>query len=233
MSRLSICACPGLALIIFFLTSVPATAYKWPGQEASLGGAISAEVIGQRCPGVLSASEVGELDAYIVKVASELAKQEETKKKDSGHRPFSYEEFRNNLTGDYEKKLSDPKNCNADAAEEAQDMLQRVRKAMTGGQPLLSADDRPKYSAVIMAKLTGEKCEGALTALELAELELYCAKYLLWMAKNATDEDARYTMQKFREGENQIASGWGSGNCNAEAVSEAKDVVARVRAAEK
>ena len=75
--------------------------------------------------------------------------------------------------------------------------------------------------------------EGALTALELAQLELYRAKYLMRLAENATDEDARYTMQKFREGENQIASGWASGNCNAEAVSKAKDVVARVRAGEK
>jgi hypothetical protein len=233
MLRMLACARPGLALIIFFFTSVPAAAYKWPGQEASLGGAISAEVIGQRCPGVLSASEVEELDAYIVKVTSELAKQEETNKKDSAHRPFSYEEFRKNLTEDYERKLSDPKNCKADATEEAQDMLQRVRKAMTSGQLLLSEDDRPKYSAVIIAKLTGEKCEGALTALELAELELYRAKYLMRLANNATDEDARYTMQKFREGENQIASGWGSGDCNAEAISKAKGVVAQVRAGEK
>jgi len=54
-------------------TAPPAAAYKWPGDTAGRASAISAKVIGQHCAGLLSASDIGEVDAYPAKAASELA----------------------------------------------------------------------------------------------------------------------------------------------------------------
>jgi hypothetical protein len=211
-------------------------AYKWPGDDAGPGGAVAAKVIGLQCPDVLSASDIGELDAYLAKAASEWAKRAETQKK-SGDRSPSLDTIIRGLTETYTKKYRDPKACDADATEAARDMLQRVRRAMAAGMPLYpdgaDPDRKPDTGEAITAKVTGEKCLGALTALELAELELYVAKYWVWFAKNATDADARLNMQVLKSAENKIASGFRSAkDCTAEAVERAKDVAARAHKAE-
>src|SRR5215831_13167746 len=47
----------GLMAALCGATVAPAAAYKWPGDTAGLASAISAKVIGQRCAGLLSASD--------------------------------------------------------------------------------------------------------------------------------------------------------------------------------
>jgi hypothetical protein len=130
----------GVILLFCFGAGSPVMAYKWPGDTESPGGAISAKVIGQYCSGVLSPSEIAELDAYLAKAASELAQKEEAKK-GSGFSSQSFETFSKALTKDYETKYRDPKACDAGATEEARDMLQRVRKAMAAGTPLFARED--------------------------------------------------------------------------------------------
>jgi hypothetical protein len=228
MSNRAVSVCLGVILTLSQLSAPPAMAYKFPGEGPSPAGAIAAKAIGQQCPGILSPAEIEELDAYLAKDASETARIEAEKRKDPAYRPFPNEEFRKNLTEDYEKKYRDPRNCDADAAEEARDMLQRVRKAMASGMPLYPADSKPDVGEATIAKVTAEKCPGAMTALELAELELYLAKYWVSFAKTATDADALATMQQFKKAGNDIASGWKSADCSAEAVAKAKSVAARM-----
>jgi transposase len=121
----------------------PATAYKWPGTGANPGAAIAAKVIGEQCPGVLSASEISELDAYLSKWEADVKQLDEAEKsRDSTYQPFPIEKFpklRKALGDEYTKKYRDPKNCNADAVEEARDTLQRVKQEMASGKPLYSA----------------------------------------------------------------------------------------------
>jgi hypothetical protein len=111
-----------MATIILSLSAaVPALAYKWRGDPPPEGGAIAAKVIGKHCSGVLTASEIDEIEAYLVEVARDNANE---RPDDNG---FS-EIFARRFTASMEKKYSDHAACNADAAEAAQDVLQKIRK---------------------------------------------------------------------------------------------------------
>jgi hypothetical protein len=225
----------GLMLVLCGSFAVPAMSYKWPGDGAGPGGAVAAKVIGLQCLAVLSASELGEFDAYLAKFADELAKKTEAQK-DSTYRTPSLETLIKAWTETYTKKYSDPQACDADAAEEACDMLQRVRKAMATGKPLYpdanDPDRKPDVGEAITAKVTGEKCRGTLTALELAELELFVARTWVWWGRNATDADARSTIETYKSAESAIAGGWRAKDCTAAAIEKAKKVAALVRKAE-
>jgi hypothetical protein len=119
-----------LAFMLWGPILTPATAYKWPGDGASVGSALSAKIIGQQCQGLLSASEIVELDAFLAKAASEWIA-------DASSPSISFERFVSGLSAEYVAKYRDPKACDAEAIEEPQDTLQRVRKAMATGKPVL------------------------------------------------------------------------------------------------
>ncbi len=225
----------GLVLVLSGFVAEPASAYKWPGEDAGLGSAIAAKVIGQQCVGLLSASDMREIDAYLAKSASELANKPDARKYSVNGAPF-YETLTQRLTETYTKKYSDPAACDADAFEEAQDTLQKVRKAMAAGKPLYpdenDPDRKPDVGEAITAKVTGEKCQGALTVLELAELELYVARAWVWWAKNAIEADARSTIEIYKSAEKTIASGWKPKDCTEAAVGKAKKVASLVGKAE-
>jgi hypothetical protein len=224
-----------LMLVLCGSFAAPASAYKWPGDNASLGSAIAAKVIGQRCAGVLSASDIGEIDAYLAKAASELAKKPDARKYSVDDTPF-HETLMRRLTETYTTKYRDPRACDSDAAEEAQDTLQKVRKVMAAGKPLYpdenDPDRKPDVGEAITAKVTGEKCRGVLTILELAELELYVAKEWVWWAKNAIEADARSAIEGYKSAENAIASGWTPKDCTEAAVGKARRIAALVNKAE-
>jgi hypothetical protein len=104
---------------------------------------------------------------------------------------------------------------------------------MASGMPLYAGDAdpnrKPDYGEAMLAKVTGEKCRGTLTALELAELELYLAKSRVQFAKSATDGDALLTMERYKSLESDISSGFrGPKDCNAQATGNAKDIAAKV-----
>ena len=121
-----------------------ALAYVYEGQGASPGGVIAAKAIGKYCSGSLSASEIGELDAYLAKAAKEWLEGEEAKKqKNKDYQPLSFEKkFVDPVTDVFAKKYSDPKNCGAGATEAARDMVQRVRGVMASGAPALIGDSK-------------------------------------------------------------------------------------------
>ena len=221
----------GLILVLSGFVAAPASAYKWPGENAGLGSAVAAKVIGQQCAGLLSASDIRELDAYLAKSASELAKKPDAMKYSVNGAPF-HETLMQRLTETYTKKYSDPKACDADAFEEAQDTLQKVRKAMATGKPLYpdenDPDRKPDVGEAITAKVTGEKCQGALTVLELAEVELYVAREWVWWAKHASEADARSTIELYKSAEKSIANGWSQRDCTEAAIGKAKKVAALV-----
>jgi hypothetical protein len=228
----AVCARLGVILFFCFGADSPVMADKWPGDTPSPGGAISAKVVGQYCSGVLSPSEIAELDAYLAKAASELAQKEEAKE-GSGFSSQSFEKFSKALAEDYGTKYRDPKACNAGASEDARDMLQRVRKAMAAGTPLFAGEDdpnrKPDSGQVILAKVTGEKCRGTLTALELAELELYLAKSWVQFAKSATDADTLATMEAYKSYGRDIENDFKvPQDCNAKSIGYSKYIAAQV-----
>jgi hypothetical protein len=176
-----------------------------------------------------------EIDAYLEKSADELARKPDARKYAVNGVPF-HETVTQRLTETYTKKYSDPAACDADAFEEAQDTLQKVRKAMASGKPLhpdeADPDRRPDVGEAITAKVTGEKCQGVLTLLERTELELYVAKTWVWWAKNAIEVDARSTIETFKSAEKAISGGWKQKDCTEAAIAKAKRVALLVSKAE-
>jgi len=97
----------------------------------------------------------------------------------------------------YAKKYADPTTCDTDTAEEAQDTLRKVRNAMRSDKPLFPDDNdpdrKPDVDEAITAKVTGEKCHGVLTLLEVAQIELYLVRQWVWWAGHALERDAPST----------------------------------------
>jgi hypothetical protein len=118
----------GLGLMLCGPLVASAMAYKWPGDAASLGSAVAAKVIGFECKGVLTAAELGELDAYLTKAADELA-QRQTQMGDDGYRSPAPAAIVQVLTEAYTTKYRDPRACDAGATEQARDTLDKVRKS--------------------------------------------------------------------------------------------------------
>lgn len=196
------------------------------GASASIGGAISAKSIGRHCSGVLAPSEIAELDTYLAKASKEWEARRVNKK------GLSFDEIASALAQTYESKYRDLKTCDADATEEARDSLQRIRKAMASGKPLFAdpADPKRRPDVVDMLRATtvGEKCEGALTAREWADLELALGRYWVHVAKTTNERDARATFVFLKAAEKNTAAGWTAKDCTGEAVKDAKTVAARV-----
>ena len=89
----------------------------------------------------------------------------------------------------------------------------------------------------IIAKVTGEKCPGTLTELELAELQLVIAKFFVQFGRSATNEDTLVMMQNYQSIERDLANGFGGWfdsrkGCTGEAMRRAKEVAARAHKAE-
>jgi len=225
----------GLIAALCGATSLPAAADKWSGDTAGLGSTTSAKVIGRHCAGILSASDIREIDAYLARAASELARKTAAELSGVDGVPF-HELLMRQLAETYAKKYADPTACDANAAEEAQDTLRKVRKAMGSGKPLFPDDNdpdrQPDVGEAIAAKVTGEKCLGVLSLLELAEIELYLARQWIWWAKNALERDARSAIDGYKATEQAIARGWSPQDCTAAAVGKAKKVAALVRRSE-
>jgi hypothetical protein len=222
----------GLLAAITGATATPTAAYKWPGDSAGLGSALSAKVIGQHCAGLLSASDIREIDAYLAKAVRELAASPEAQKSRVDGVPI-HELLMRRLEGTYARKYADPTACDGDAAEEVQDTLRRVRKAMGSGKPLFGddadPDRKPDIGEAITAKVTGEQCQGVLTLLELTEIELYLVRQRVWWAKYAAERDARVAIDGTKSAEQALARGWSSQDCTEAAAGKAKRVAALVR----
>ena len=236
MIKASLLARIGLMGAFYGATLAPAAAYKWPGEAASLASAISAKVIGQHCAGLLSASDIREIDAYLAKAARELEAKKPAAQTSSVDGVPSHEVLMRDLAQWYAKKYADPTTCDADAAEEAQDTLRKVRKAMASGKPLYpdenDPDRKPDVGEAITAKVTGEKCRGVLTVLELAEIELYVVRHWVWWARHSVERDARTAIEGYKAAERAIAGGWSPKDCTEAAVGRAKRVAALVRRSE-
>jgi hypothetical protein len=111
--------------------------------------------------------------------------------------------------------------------------LRKVRNAMRSGKPLFpdanDPDRRPDVDELITAKVTGEKCHGVLTLLELAEIELYLARQRVWWARHALARNARSAIDGTKAAEQAIASEWSPKDCTEASAGKAKRVAALVR----
>jgi hypothetical protein len=116
-----------MSIVVWGALLAPAMANKWPPGEVVPGKVVWAKVVGEECAGVLTASEIAELDAYLAKAAAEW-----------GGNPvnagISFKKLMADLSTD--NAADYPKDCAADAAE-ARDILLGVRRAMASGKPLL------------------------------------------------------------------------------------------------
>jgi hypothetical protein len=212
-----------------FLAAAPAAGYKFPGDAPSPGGALAAAAIGKLCPGTLAPAEIEELNAYLARDAAEQQKiDEERKTKDPAYKPFPSEYFRKLLFQDYEKKYSDAANCTADAAEEAGDMLRRVRKTMASAAPLHPSGGEPGIGEVVIAKVTAAKCPGVLEAPAIEQLGQFIARYWERFAQSATKEDTADTQQHIARAEADMTAGWKDADCKGQAITRARDIAGRL-----
>lgn len=221
----------GLALAALTVMTGGAGAYTFPGTEPSFGSAVAAKVIGQHCTGMLTASQATEIDAYIAKSSSEMVRHND-RRGDRSYNTPSPDELMKSLTGAYTAKYRDAANCNPGALEEVRDTLAKVRVSMANGGPAFPIETDPGYKphagAAISAKVTGEKCTGALTGLELAQLEYFIARSWLHRAQTVADSDSRYEMKLLKAAEKDMSNGWRPDDCTSQAATTAKAVAAAV-----
>jgi len=212
--------------------SAPAHAYKFPGDGAPLGGVVATKVIAQSCAGTLTAPEIAELDAFIGKAAAAMDTKDAADEKGRGYKTLNSGELIKALTETYTAKYRDPANCNAGSTEEARDMLERVRKVMAAGGPAFPDEADPAYKphagAAISAKVTGEKCPGTLTSLQLAELEYFVARSYLRRARTASDSDSEYEKRILKAAEKDMANGWRAIDCTPYAIAKAQAIAGHV-----
>lgn len=204
-----------LTALLCLPLALPASAKSsWPGDTPSIGGAIAAKVIGQQCEDVLAAAEIGELDAFLARALREFAHRPgidtaETKKFDERFVPM--------LTEDYTKKYRNPAACDAAAAEEARDMLRRVRVTMVSNRSIFpdptDPNRVPDIGEAISAKVTAEKCAGFLSALQQAQVERHIARIWVELAESQTDADARSIIAQLKSVEADVATGWHPADC--------------------
>jgi hypothetical protein len=222
-----------LTLTLAVATSLPnlSEAYKFPGDDPSLGSAVATKIIGQFCSGTLSQSESAEINAYIDKATTEWSKNEE-RKKNQGYSSLSAQEIVRILTQTYSDKYKSTSACDDDAAEEARDTLGKVRNIMAAGGPTYPDESDPTYrpnvGAAITAKVTGEKCKGTLTALQLAQLQYFIARTWLSLAKTQPDSEVLHEMDLFNTAERNIGNGWRSTDCTPGATTKAKNIATHV-----
>lgn len=220
------------ALAAALLSAPPAHAYKFPGEEATIGSALAAKVIGQHCANYLTAPEATEIDAYIAKASVEMDKKDAVDEKGRGYKTLSSGELVKALTQTYATKYRDPANCNVDSKEEARDTLEKVRKSMAAGGPTFPDEADPAYKphtgAAISAKVTGEKCAGTLTGLQLAELDYFIARGFLRRARTSSDGDSEYEKKMLMAAEKDMSNGWRAIDCTPYAVGKAKAIAGHV-----
>lgn len=217
------------ALLCFPLALPASAASSWPGDTPSIGGAIAAKVIGQQCEGVLAPAEIGELDAFLSRALHEFAHRPgidtaETKKFDDRFVPM--------LTEDYTIKYRDPAACDAAAADEARDMLRRVRVTMVSNRTIFPDPNDPNrvpdIGEAISAKVTAEKCVGTLSALQEAQVDLHIARIWVDLAESQTDADARAIIANYKFAQAATANGWHAADCTPTARDKAQTTSALI-----
>lgn len=124
-----------LAVLSLPLATSASAASTWPGEAPSIGGAIAARTIAEKCDGFLSAAEMEEIAAYQAKATDEFARRPADAEIDP---PALIEHVVRTLTAAYSAKYANPAACDGAAAEEARDMLARIRKVMAGGKSVLA-----------------------------------------------------------------------------------------------
>ncbi|MEQ1695046.1 MAG: hypothetical protein ABL901_04320 [Hyphomicrobiaceae bacterium] len=220
-----------LAILVATALSHSAMAYKFPGDDPAIGGAVAAKIIGQFCSGTLSETESKEIDAYLAKASIEWTKNEE-RQKNKGYSSPSAQDLIRMLSETYSNKYKSPSACDDGAKEEARDILEKVRKVMAAGGPTYPDETDPTYrphvGAAISAKVTGEKCKGTITALERAGLEFFVARSWLLRARSASDIDAQHEMDLLKSAERDMSNGWRTADCTPQAITKAKSVAAHI-----
>lgn len=223
-----------LALLCLPLALPASAASSWPGNTPSIGGAIAAKVIGQQCEGVLAPAEIGELDLFLSRALHEFAHRPGTNTADT--QKFD-DRFVPMLTETYTNQYRNPAACDAAAADEARDMLRRVRVTMVSSRTIFPDPNDPNrvpdIGEAIAAKVTAEKCAGTLSALQEAQVELHIARFWLSLANSQTDADTRTIIANYKSAQTAMANGWRAADCTAEARSKATGTVALIAKADR
>lgn len=109
-----------LGLSVFAAFGASANTERWPGTNASIGGAIAARIIAVKCSGPLTPAEINELDTYIDERQTAFMTASKANQR-LGETLFPQ------LARDYNKSYSTPEACDFAARDMVRDMLARVR----------------------------------------------------------------------------------------------------------
>lgn len=111
-----------LALSLATSGAATASAERWPGTTASIGGAIAARIIAVKCAGPLTPAEIVELDTYIDERQTAFMSESKANQR-MGASVFPL------LARDYDRSYANRDACTVEARDMAKDMLVRVRSA--------------------------------------------------------------------------------------------------------
>lgn len=109
-----------LGLSLFAVTGASANTERWPGTNASIGGAIAARIIAVKCSGPLTPAEIAELDTFIDERQTAFMTASKANQR-LGETLFPQ------LARDYNQNYSNREACDFAARDMARDMLARVR----------------------------------------------------------------------------------------------------------
>jgi hypothetical protein len=114
-----------LALAFSSAFGLSAQAERWPGNKASIGGAIAARVIAIKCsrpalPSTLTQAEIAELDAYIDERQTSFMMESKANQR-FGESVFPI------LAREYDRLYKSPDACDTASRDMVKDMLARVR----------------------------------------------------------------------------------------------------------
>lgn len=113
-------ACLMLAIGAFAASPSHASAERWPGTSASIGGAIAARVIAVKCTGNMTSQEIAELDTYIDEHQTAFMSE------NAANQRLAEAAFPR-IARNYDHMYSRPESCTEAARAMARDMLTRVR----------------------------------------------------------------------------------------------------------
>jgi hypothetical protein len=114
-----------LALAFSSAFGLSAQAERWPGDKASIGGAIAARIVAIKCnrpalPSTLTQAEIAELDAYIDERQTSFMLESKANQR------FGVQVFPT-LAREYDRLYKSPDACDAASRDMVKDMLARVR----------------------------------------------------------------------------------------------------------
>jgi hypothetical protein len=179
---------------------------------------------------LLPPDDVQKTVAYYSRLAAE---QQAAKDKTGTYPPLAWATMQRGVAGAFNRTFRRSKRCDAGTLEFARDMAKRVRTARSAAA-WLALFGRPlgrhgRFGDLIVGRVIGRKCAGALSAEEAGELQAYIERTLAEFARGAKRADAAAERAFLSKAEAKYERGFAG--CDGYAPIQARQAIEQVRAA--